>query len=86
MLTSDKERVDRAPASYTPKYAPLPAWGILSGIGRSKTYEMLGEGTLRAIKVGGRLLIDVEHGLSVLAAMPQAEIHVASRAKRPKHS
>lgn len=57
-----------------PKYSPIPVWLGISGLGRTKTYEMLGDGTLRAIKVGKRILIDVEHGLAVLAAMPAADI------------
>lgn len=56
------------------KYGPLDTWQRMSGLGRSKTYEMLGDGTLRAVKVGKRLLIDIEHGLTALAAMPPATI------------
>lgn len=65
--------------TITPRYAPIPEWGVLSGLGRTKTYELLGDGTLRAIKVGARLLIDVEHGLAVLAAMPAAQIRAKSK-------
>jgi len=80
MSVSDLERVDNAP--IIPKYGPIATWSHLSGIGRSKTYELLGDGTLRAIKVGGRLLIDIDHGLATFAAMPRAEIRVASRAAK----
>jgi len=73
---------ERSVASITPKYGPIPVWCRLAGIGRSKTYEMLADGTLRAIKVGGRLLIDIDHGLATFAAMPRAEIHVAPRAAK----
>jgi hypothetical protein len=60
--------------SLTPKYAPIPNWCDLSGMSRSSTYEKLGNGNLKAIKVGTRTLIDVEHGLNWLASMPAAEI------------
>lgn len=60
-----------------PKYAPLPEWRVISGLGRSKSYELLGAGKLRGIKVGRRLLIDVEHGLEYLATMPAAHIRPA---------
>lgn len=66
-----------------PKYAPLPKWGAISGLGRSKSYELLGDGKLRAIKVGRRLLIDVEHGLEYLATMPTAVIRQARSRKPP---
>jgi len=43
-------------------------------LGKSKTYEMLKTGELRGIKVGRRLLIDIEAGLAALAAMPPARV------------
>ena len=58
----------------TPEFAPIPVWRAISGMGRSRTYEELGAGNLRAIKCGGRLLIDVRHGLAFLRALPAAEI------------
>jgi len=57
-----------------PKYGPLDTWQQISGLGRSKTYETLKTGELRGIKVGRRLLIDVEAGLAALAAMPPARV------------
>jgi hypothetical protein len=65
-----------------PKYAPLHLWCEISGLGRSKSYEMLGVGALRGIKVGRRLLIDVEAGLAALAAMPPAIIRPPARRRR----
>jgi hypothetical protein len=49
---------------------------------RSSTYEALGRGDLRAIKLGTRTLIDVEHGFAWLASMPVAEI-TTGRGRRP---
>jgi hypothetical protein len=57
-----------------PKYGSLDTWQRISGLGRSKTYEMLKSGKLRGIKVDRRLLIDIEAGLAELAAMPPASI------------
>jgi hypothetical protein len=57
-----------------PRYAPLDRWRDISGMGRSATYERLGSGELRAVKVGQRTLIDVRHGLAWLAAQPPARV------------
>jgi hypothetical protein len=65
---------ERFAVSITPRYASITSWGLLSGQGRSATYEALGQGHLRAIKLGSRTLIDVEHGLAWLASMPAAKI------------
>ena len=64
----------------TPRYAPLSVWCPLSGMSRSTTYEALGDGRLRAIKLGNRTLIDVEHGLAYLASLPAAKIRSRYRA------
>ena len=60
--------------SETPRYASISGWCALSGMGRSSVYEALGRGDLRAIKLGVRTLIDVEHGLGWLASMAAAKI------------
>jgi hypothetical protein len=60
--------------SITPRYARISDWCVMSGMGRSLTYEALGRGNLKAIKLGTRTLIDVAHGLAWLASMPAAEI------------
>src|SRR5438132_1310525 len=65
---------ERFVVSITPRYASIANWGLISGQGRSATYEALGQGHLRAIKLGNRTLIDVEHGLAWLATMPMAKI------------
>lgn len=69
-----------APATYTPAPRPVPVratvtdWCGLSGMGRSATYEALGRGDLRAVKVGSRTLIDVAHGLAWLDSLPPATV------------
>jgi hypothetical protein len=56
--------------SITPKFATITDWCDLSGMGRSVVYEELAKGNLRAVKVGKRTLIDVEHGLTWLRGLP----------------
>ncbi|GAC1348615.1 MAG: hypothetical protein NVSMB18_37230 [Acetobacteraceae bacterium] len=60
-------------------------WCKLSGMSRSATYEALGRGNLRAVKLGTRVLIDVPHGLSWLDSLPPADIRPQG-AKRTKQA
>jgi hypothetical protein len=57
-----------------PKFAPLPQWCALSGMSRTASYNALGRGDLKAIKVGTRTLIDVDAGLAWLRSLPAAQI------------
>ena len=57
-----------------PVFASIVRWCDLSGMGRSSTYEALGTGHLRAIKMGAKTLIDVAHGLAWLRSLPPASI------------
>lgn len=63
----------------TPKFAPIPAWCRISGMGRSTAYAALGRGDLRAVKLGKRTLIDVDAGLAWMRALPLAEIKMQHR-------
>ena len=63
----------------TPKYTPIPGWCNISGMGRTTSYEAMARGDLRAIKVGRRTLIDVEHGLAWLANLPVADIRTGRK-------
>lgn len=73
-----------AQAPSFPAYAAIPEWCRISGMGRSKAYEALGAGHLRAVKLGVKTLIDVQHGLAWLGGLPQATIrpHGAKRTKQ----
>ena len=62
----------RGPAEF----ATLSDWLVISGMGRTVTYEALARGDLRAIKLGTRLLIDVPHGLAWLRTRPPANIRL----------
>lgn len=57
-----------------PAFVTIANWCALSGMGRSATYEALGAGHLRAVKLGARTLIDVPYGLTWLASLPRAII------------
>ena len=50
------------PAAVLPRYATIPHWCDISGYGRTRTYEDIGAGKLKAIKLGTRTLIDVQQG------------------------
>jgi hypothetical protein len=76
-LTSQRSRV--ASPNVPIKYAPLPDWFAISGMRRTATYEAIGRGDLRAIKLNGRTLIDVEHGLAYMARLPEAAITTGRR-------
>jgi hypothetical protein len=59
----------------TPKFAPIePDWCTISGMSRRMTYEEIGRGNLKAVKLGTRTLVDVEHGLEYLRSLPAAKI------------
>jgi|tagenome__1003787_1003787.scaffolds.fasta_scaffold20608460_1 hypothetical protein len=58
----------------SPKFAPLPQWCAISGMSRTASYNALGRGDLKAIKVGNRTLIDVEAGLDWMRSLPPAQI------------
>jgi hypothetical protein len=60
--------------SPTPRFATIDNWCAISGMGRRVTYDELGRGNLKAIKVGARTLIDVQHGLAWLGSRPAAVI------------
>lgn len=54
-----------------PAYATIKDWVAISGISRSKTYELLNTGVIKAVRVGGRTLIDVEAGLKWMGDCPE---------------
>lgn len=41
---------------------------------RTTTYHEISRGNLRAIKLGARTLLDVQHGLAWLATLPLATV------------
>lgn len=63
------------------QFATIEKWSEMTGLGRTKTYYLLGEGKLSAIKAGRRTLIDVAAGMAWLKAQPAAQIR-CTRAQR----
>ena len=60
-------------SAVMPAYASISGWCSLSGMSRSATYNFLAAPDgLIARKVGGRTLVDVQHGLAWLASRPMA--------------
>jgi hypothetical protein len=74
------------PTAPVPRYASVPRWCALSGVARTRTYELIGEGLLKAIKVGSRTLIDVEAGLAWMATLPTVRIASAHKPNSPEAS
>ena len=65
-----------------PKFTPLSHWCAISGMSRTATYNALGRGDLKAIKVGSRTLIDVDAGLTWLRSLPAARIRAPKQVVR----
>jgi excisionase family DNA binding protein len=57
-------------------FATIGTWTQMTGIGRTTTYGLLTDGKLRAVKAGGRTLIDVDHGLAWLRSQPTVKISI----------
>ena len=72
----------KPPLPVTPKLGPMSRWCAESGMGRSKAYEEISAGRLRAVKCGRLLLIDIERGLADLRERPQATIRPRTRPRR----
>ncbi|WP_286705358.1 MULTISPECIES: helix-turn-helix domain-containing protein [unclassified Acidiphilium] len=62
------------PTSSHPDFVSIQVWAGRTGISRSKTYELLASGDLKARKIGRRTLIDFQHGLSWIENQPLAKI------------
>lgn len=56
------------------KFARILHWCTISGMSRTATYNALGRGDLKGIKVGDRTLIDVDAGLAWLHSLPAPQI------------
>lgn len=71
------------PDEIIPHYVTISDWVARSGISRSRSYELIAEGKLRARKVGRRTLIDLKAGLAWLDEQPAPKISMPL-AKRPR--
>jgi hypothetical protein len=64
----------------SPQFCTIADWLAISGLSRRVTYDRLGTGELKSIKLGTRTLIDCEAGLAWLRSLPPAQI----RPPRPR--
>ena len=55
-------------------WAPIDKWCAISGFGKTKTYEHLALGHLRAKKMGKRTLVHIPSGLAFIESLPDAEM------------
>lgn len=80
------ERVTELVSSFSssqivsPKLVTIPVWMKLSGYSRTRVFAELATGQLRAKKLGRRTLIDLEHGMKRIAALPDATYRPAQGA------
>ncbi len=74
-LLSSTRSLNPPPTSEV-KFAPVDRWCEISGMGRTATYQALAAGYIRAKKIGVRTLFDVNHGLSWLHSLPDAEVRL----------
>jgi hypothetical protein len=62
---------------------PIPQFLTASGIGRSKTYDLINEGEIQSVLVGKRRLIIVQSYLDYLERQKQAETNGIGRIASP---
>lgn len=68
-----------------PTFATVNQWIALSGLGRTKVYELIATGDLKTFRVGRRVLIDVEAASAWIRSQPtsraaRVENHTPARA------
>ena len=52
--------------SQRPRYVSVSDWSTMTGIGKTKSFELIKRGKLRTIKLDRKRLIDVEASLAYL--------------------
>ncbi len=57
----------------TPKFVSILDWTRLTGQSRTSTYNALGQGHLRAKKLGKLTFIDFSHGMAWFESLPDAK-------------
>ena len=62
----------KAEATIRPEWAPVDVWQVISGWGKTKPYEHVALGNLRAAKFGKRTLIHIPTGLNYIDNLPDA--------------
>ena len=64
----------------TPHYGTVQTWLKMSGMRRTRTYQLIGEGIIPTRKVAGRTLIDIRSGLAWIASQPPAQVRMTRKA------
>jgi hypothetical protein len=62
-----------------PLYMELTPWCRLTGLSRSKTYDLATRGSIHLKKLDGRTLVDVRKSLSFLEGLPEVQLRRKSR-------
>ncbi|MPQ73634.1 hypothetical protein [Acetobacter senegalensis] len=57
-----------------PHYVSVKGWMERTGMTRTDTYRKLGEGVLKAKKIGRKTVIDFQAGITWLESLPDAAI------------
>lgn len=70
---------DQKTDTSLPLFCSIPRFCQLSGISRSVTYQLIGDGKLVARKLGKRTLIDVQAGIDYLHSLPAATIRMGGK-------
>jgi excisionase family DNA binding protein len=64
-----------AQVAQLPPFLPIKKACEVAGLGRSKLYEIVGDGLVRAVKIGSKTLIDTNSLLAYLENLPAAKIN-----------
>ena len=81
---SERQQNEVVAPTFRPAFAPIDGWMAISGMGRRAVYAALDRGDLRAKKMGARTMIDVEHGLAWLRALPDYDNNRRATPRRSK--
>ncbi|MFT9026577.1 hypothetical protein [Acetobacter indonesiensis] len=62
------------PQHDAPHYVSVDAWLARTGMSRTDTYRKLGEGVLKAKKIGRKTVIDFRAGMAWIESLPDATV------------
>jgi excisionase family DNA binding protein len=60
----------------------IPAFCSATGLGRSRVYELLAAGELKAVRCGGRTLIAADEAKRFIKSLPPAELELPTSLRR----
>ncbi len=62
-----------------PPYAKVPDASEMLGVGVAPLRDHIRAGTIRAVRIGGRVVVDLGQAVRFLDTLPQADLAVQSR-------